>query len=81
MRALELAGGRAALSALSAMPLAADASTLNGSCPHPRPAGGRVWEAGYVERRVEEGEAGMDDGEKLLGQELQKLVANREKRR
>ncbi|KIZ02202.1 hypothetical protein MNEG_5761 [Monoraphidium neglectum] len=45
----ELQGGRAALAALAAMPLADDASTLNGSSPHARPAGGYVWEASYAE--------------------------------
>jgi hypothetical protein len=49
MRAREMQGGRAALAALIAMPLTDDASTLNGSSPHARPAGGYVWEPGYVD--------------------------------
>jgi hypothetical protein len=49
MRAREMQGGRAALSALIAMPLADDASTLNGASPHARPEGGYVWDPGYVD--------------------------------
>lgn len=49
MRARELQGGSAALAALVAMPLKDDASTLNGSSPAERPAGGYVWDGDYVD--------------------------------
>jgi hypothetical protein len=82
MRNRELAGGRAALAALVKMPLQLDASTLNGSSPHARPAGGYVWDAGYEEAGEIseisdlEGEgSGSDEdpGERLLKGELRRV--------
>lgn len=86
MRMRELQGGRAALAALAAMPLRDDASTLNGSSPHARPAGGYVWEDSYVE--ASPGDAAGDGagdaaggasdghgGERLLEGELRKAQA------
>lgn len=68
----EVQGGRAALSALVAMPLVDDASTLNGSSPHARPEGGYVWEKGYVPPRASaasrDARAELARAEKLLAE-------------
>lgn len=73
LRERELQGGRAALAALRAMPLADDASTLNGGSPHARPAGGYVWEAGYASDGGDSDADGFEAAEERLRQAQQQL--------